>query len=93
MALCVTAFTAHYLPYKVSLQNKQEAFNEWTVLASSYHLFMFTNWISDEERRYELGWSFIALICVNVIINFGLAGFVGAQAFCRRLKLRYLKNQ
>ena len=76
LALMVTAFTVHYMPYVSKSQSKKEALNEWTVLVASYHLYMFTSWIYDEERRVELGWSLIILIILNVIFNLSLAGFV-----------------
>ena len=93
LALLVTIFTAHYLPYDLKIQNQQETLNELTVLFGSYHLFFFTNWIADEERRYELGWSLIGLIGLNVCFNFGLAGFMGLKSVLRKLKLEYLKKQ
>ena len=93
LALLVTVFTAHYLPYDLKIQNRQETLNELTVLFGSYYLFLFTNWIADEERRYELGWNLIGLIGLNICFNCGLAGFIGFKSLLRKLKLKYLKDQ
>ena len=50
----------------------QEIFNEWTVLNAAYHLFIFTEWVYDADRRLEFGWSLIAVIVLNVVFNFGV---------------------
>ena len=52
---------------------------------------MFTNWISDEEIRYMLGWSIIGFIGLNVCFNIFLAFYVGMQGICRKFKLKALK--
>ena len=68
--LAIMCYTAHVRPYKELIQNVQEVFNECTVLIAAYHLFGFTEWIFDMERRMELGWSLIAIIILNVCFNF-----------------------
>ena len=88
-ALFVTLFTIHYAPYKSRSQNRQEIFNEWTVLTGSYHLYLFTHYISDEERRYELGWSLIGLIVTNVAFNFSIAFYVGIRVFYYKMRVKY----
>ena len=89
----MTLFTIHYAPYKDRSQNRQEIFNEWTVLAGSYHLYMFTHYISDEERRYELGWSLIGLIALNVLFNFTVAFYHGIKVFYKKMKIKYYKQK
>ena len=64
--LLIMCYTAHVLPYRAFIQNVQENFNEWTVLVASYHLFVFTEWVFDMNRRIDLGWSLIAVILLNV---------------------------
>ena len=91
LSMMITIFTVHYLPYDYPIQNKQESVNEITVLFGSYHLFMFTNWISDEEKRYMLGWSIIGFIGLNICFNIFLALYVGMQGICRKFKLKALK--
>ena len=91
LSMMITIFTVHYLPYDYPIQNKQETVNECTVLFGSYHLFMFTNWISDEDVRYMLGWSIVGFIALNVFFNLALAFFVAMAECCRKLKLKALK--
>ena len=66
------SYTAYVLPYKDFMQNVQEVINECTVLIAAYHLFGFTEWIFDMERRIELGWTLIGTIVLNVVFNFAI---------------------
>ena len=63
-----------------------------TVICGSYYLFTFTRWIFDEERRIELGWSLVFLVGINVILNLGLASFIGIKQFYLKIKHKYLKQ-
>ena len=54
---------------------------------------MFTHYISDEERRYELGWSLIGLIVINVIFNFTIAFYVGIRVFYIKAKSKYYSRK
>lgn len=85
--------TAWVCPYKTFIQNVQEVFNEVTVLVASYHLFCFTEFIWDQERRYELGWSLVGTIVLNVIFNFAILGWFICKTCCASLKTRYKKKR
>ena len=63
------------------------------MLIASYHLLAFTEWIWDMERRYEAGWSLIALIVLNVCFNFAVLAVVVIKDSIRKTKLKYLKKQ
>lgn len=84
--------TASVQPYKDRLQNVQEVFNECTVLVGSYHLFGFTEWIYDYERRLELGWSLIAVIVLNVCFNFTVLTVIIIKENMKKARVKYLKQ-
>lgn len=71
----------------------QEVFNEITVLIASYHLLVFTEWVWDMERRFEAGWSLIALIVINVCFNFAVLAVFVIKDSIRKTKLKYLKKR
>ena len=56
-------------------------------------MYLFTHYISDEERRYELGWSLIGLIVVNVIFNFTIALYVGIRVVYIKAKGKYYNRK
>ena len=67
--LYIMSYTAYVLPYENRVINLQEIVNEWTVIIASYHLFCFTEWVYDEDRRIEIGWSLLCVIGLNVAFN------------------------
>lgn len=81
--------TAYVLPYKQTIQNYQEVINEVTVLISAYHLFCFTEWIYDFERRFELGWSLIFTILLNVLVNLTILCFYVCNSLYLKLRRKY----
>ena len=90
--LYIMSYTASVLPYRDRVQNIQEVFNEFTVLVASYHLFAFTEWIYDYERRFEVGWSLVAVIVLNVCFNFVILTIFVIKDCLRKSKLKYLKK-
>ena len=90
--LYLMSHTASVQPYKDRVQNVQEVFNECTVLVGSYHLFGFTEWIYDFERRLELGWSLIAVIVLNVCFNFTVLTVMIIKDCMRKARVKYLKQ-
>ena len=71
-------YTASFKPFKLSRSNLQEILNEITALLATYILFVYTNWVSDLETRYQVGWVSISMLVANVAIN--LAFLVGLTA-------------
>lgn len=84
-------YSGYVKPYENMIQNVQEVVNEWTVLVAAYHLFAFTEWVYDAERRFELGWSLIAVIVINVCFNFIVLACIILKTCLRKTKLKYLK--
>jgi len=60
-----------------------------TVIFAGYHLLGFTDWIHDRDTRFGLGWSMIATILTNVLLNFTIVSVVAVKAALRNHKIRY----
>lgn len=79
-------------PLNSPFLNKMELFNEVTLLACSYFLFAFTDFVGDATLRYSLGWGFISLIGLNVAVNLGAlfySMFLNIRALLRPLIYRW----
>ena len=46
-----------------------EIFNEFTIIIIMYHLFLFSDFFPDVEKRYNLGFSLIIVFGLNVLTN------------------------
>ena len=68
-----------------------ELFNEALVLMTNYHLFTFTEFLSDVETRQFMGTSMIVTTIFNVLVNIGVITGETLSLTSRKLKLRYLK--
>ena len=68
-----------------------ELFNEALVLVMNYHLFTFTEFLSDVETRQFMGTSMIVTTIFNVLVNLGVITGETLSLTARKLKLRYLK--
>ena len=68
-----------------------ELINEAFVLVTNYHLFTFTDFLSDIEVRQQMGTSLIVTTVFNLLINLGVISGVTLALSARKLKLRYLK--
>ena len=71
--------------------NRMELFNEAFVLLTTYHLYQFTEFMTDLQNRSYVGKSLMILIIVNVLINIGVTVIQTSTLAARRLKLRYLR--
>ncbi len=56
-------------PFIHSYMNNLEKFNEITILAVSYHLLVFSDYVESLEIKFYCGYSIIALTCFNIFIN------------------------
>jgi hypothetical protein len=59
----------HTKPHKDLKQRKLEIFNELTVAASLYFLFIFTDLCPDQTRKDDAGWGKVYLIGFNIVVN------------------------
>lgn len=70
--------------------NRMELFNEAFVLLTTYHLYQFTEFMTDLQNRSYVGKSLMIMIIVNVLINIGVIVMKTSTLAARKLKLRYL---
>lgn len=68
-----------------------ELFNEALVLMTNYHLFTFTEFLSDMETRQFMGTSMMVTTIFNVLVNIGVITGETLSLTARKFKLRYLK--
>ena len=72
---------------------KIELFNECTVIFACYHLLTFTDWIGDFEVKFQLGWSLIAVVILNVLINFTIVSIIALRDIVNSARTKYSKYQ
>jgi hypothetical protein len=70
--LLVVIYLGYFRPYTTQKQNNLELFNEICILAASYHLIIFTDFVDDLDIKYQAGWSLIAITLINLIGNLTL---------------------
>jgi hypothetical protein len=56
-------------PFKEALSRRIDYFNEVMLLVASYHLFCFTDFVSDAEARLVMGYSLMVVTIFTVAIN------------------------
>ena len=56
-------------PFSEKSQNYREIFNESCILCCSLHLLTFTDFSSDPDIQYSIGWSLIAVTVFNITVN------------------------
>lgn len=78
-------------PFIGQTANRMELVNEAFVLVTNYHLFMFTNFLSDLDMREKVGTSLIITTCLNVIVDLGVVTIISLITSVRKLKLKYLE--
>ena len=62
-------------PFESPLLNKLEIFNELCIMVAAYHLFIFTQYVDDQEMQYNVGWSMIGVTVLNIVVNMGIMGY------------------
>lgn len=80
-----------YPPYKDKQQNNMELINELFVLFTNYHLLMFTDFLTDVNRRDNVGTSLVITICACIILNILVVVYNNGITIYRKLKLVYLQ--
>eukprot|EP00347_Sterkiella_histriomuscorum_P018674 403344610 len=59
-------------PFETVKFNRIEQFNEVCILAVSYHLLIFTDYVDDTDIQDDFGYSIIAITMVNIVVNMGI---------------------
>ena len=85
--LCVLMMVGLAKPLPTPFENKQEMYNNVTILILTYCLLCFTMFISDVETRYNMGYAMILLTVQNIIVSLTI---IGIQPF-RQMILRAKK--
>ena len=59
-------------PLATPFENKQELYNNFTILALSYCLLSFTQYVPEAEMRYNMGYFLILLTIQNIVISLAI---------------------
>ena len=70
LTLFYVTFQANVRPYKVKTANTWELFNEVCIMLATYLLAMTTSVDLTPEDKYKVGWAYIFICCLNLIVNF-----------------------
>jgi len=65
--------------------------NEVTEIFLLYHMAMFTSWVESPEVRHKIGWSFMAVVAVYMIIHLSLlirGSIANLRRSCRKFSQR-----
>lgn len=62
-------FLLYFKPFEMRLLNYMEIFNEFCLLDISYHLLLFTDFISSSDEQYTIGFSIIGIALLNILVN------------------------
>ena len=79
----ILIYIGWYMPFEIKLLNYLEMYNEINILVCAYHLFTFTEFNSDPDAKEVMGFSFLAFIGVNVLVN------IGVTLICSAIALKY----
>ena len=63
--------------------------NEIIVLVASYHLFCFTEWVYDLNVRFQVGWSMLVFLVINVATNITIMLCVVFKQAIQKIKVMY----
>ena len=69
LTLGTVIFTLWYWPLETKKANLFEAFNDITLLLMTYHMWCFTDIVPEPETRHMLGFSFIAVSMMNILVH------------------------
>ena len=85
--------TLWYKPLDGPKENRFSIFNDYSLLLLTYLLWGFTDFLDDPVFRYELGYVFIAIICINVAVH--LIILIKGTFYTIKVKLlrRCIKNK
>ena len=85
-------------PYQEKRHNQQEINNEIATIFIMYHIFCFTDWVSDADVKYNLGFSCLffnfASLGYNIVMLLGFQFIDVRRKFkLAQIKYRFLKNR
>jgi len=59
-------------PFKRRFSNHFETFSECIVMMVMYHLICFTDFMTDLDVRFKLGYTVSAVVCLHLLVSIGL---------------------
>lgn len=65
-------------------------FNEFILFLMGYQMYLFTDYVSDLEKRYKMGSVFLGLVYFNIGVNFLVLGIDVSSKTFRTLKRKYI---
>jgi hypothetical protein len=65
----VISYICNIQPFRNVFMNKLEMYNELSILIIAYHLFIFTDFVSDNLIQYKFGLSVIVVTVLNILVN------------------------
>ena len=69
MSICTLIYLAVVRPFETRSGNNSEIFNELCILGCINHLYMYTDYYTDVNIQRDSGWSSIAIIAINILVN------------------------
>lgn len=69
LTLANLAYVLTVMPFETKLMNITEIINEVTILLVAYHLLFFSDFITNPNVEYDVGWSPIILILASILFN------------------------
>ncbi len=85
-SLFYIAFLIGVRPFVEPRDNYMEIFNDFSLMASMYFCYVFTDFVPDAEMRYSIGKGFNYLILFNIGCNMGLLLLGTAQTYYKLIK-------
>ena len=84
IGLCIYNITSK--PFELNRLNALELFNELTILLILYCFLLFTDYVSDPETRFNIGWAAILLTLGNFIVNVGVLVYIAMKTLILAVK-------
>ena len=69
--LFVVILHGQILPFSTKSHHRIDVFNEVCVLVIMYHMIVYTDFVTNAHRKFEMGWSMITITLINVVVNIG----------------------
>ena len=95
--MVLTGYVIYYMgssmPFYEPKRDKQEIFNETTVLMASYALLVFTGWIADVYLQLWVGWYLIGCICFNILVNLLIFCYETCKLTAKSVKIWRFKRK
>ena len=92
MSFLINTYTGYYRPFKDDFINTLEVFNESTILACLFCCLAFTDYVSDETVKQQMGLVVIGIVILNVTLNLIYMMKVSLSKILKKCKER-LRNK